>query len=64
MRTLQNYVPRTQPQPERAVVTDATLNAILERLDTLNRNFDEFARVYLNAKFPHGRATDRWARRW
>lgn len=29
----------------------------------LARNFDEFAAVYLNAKFPHGKPTDQWGRR-
>ena len=35
---------------------------MLEALERLERRFDEFARVYLNGKFPHGRPTDRWRR--
>ena len=27
------------------------------------RLFNEFAAAYLNARFPHGRATDRWRQR-
>jgi hypothetical protein len=29
----------------------------------LRKLLDEFVGVFLNAKFPYGRATDRWARR-
>jgi len=38
------------------------LRAHTARLDALTAMFDEFFRAYLRAKFPHGKATDRWAR--
>ncbi len=38
----------------------ARIAAALERLE---RRFDEFARVFLEARFPFGQPTDRWARR-
>ena len=41
----------------------AELRAMRTELTTLRRLFDEFAGVFLNAKFPYGQATDRWARR-
>ena len=43
----------TAEQAERLITT----------VEQLVRRFDEFARVYLDAKFPHGRALDRWGRR-
>lgn len=36
------------------------LRAIRLELNALRRLFDRFAGVYLNAKFPHGRPTDKW----
>jgi hypothetical protein len=33
------------------------------RLDRLERLLNEAIGAYLNARFPYGRATDRWARR-
>jgi hypothetical protein len=39
------------------------LKAIRRELAAILRLFDHFADVFLNAKFRHGKATDRWARR-
>jgi hypothetical protein len=39
------------------------LRAIRAEQAQLRRIFDHFADVLLNAKFPFGKATDRWARR-
>jgi hypothetical protein len=33
------------------------------RAARLERRFDEFARIFLEARFPHGQPDDRWARR-
>ena len=35
---------------------------ILAALERLERRFDEFARVYINACFPYGKPVDRWSR--
>ena len=35
---------------------------IAESLERLERRLDEFFKVVLDAKFPHGRPTDRWRR--
>jgi hypothetical protein len=40
-----------------------TLRAILVEQRRFNNLVDEFAGVFLNAKFPYGRPTDRWWRR-
>lgn len=40
----------------------AEMRAAREENATLRRLFDAFAGTFLNAKFPYGRATDRWAR--
>jgi hypothetical protein len=42
---------------------DERLERIIRALERLERRFDEFAGTYLNARFPFGKATDRWARR-
>ena len=40
------------------------LEQITIAIDRLTRRFDEFARAFLNAKFPYGDGhTDRWSRR-
>ena len=36
---------------------------IAESLERLERRLDEFFKVVLDARFPHGRGTDRWAGR-
>jgi hypothetical protein len=36
---------------------------IAESMERLERRLDEFFKVFLDAKFPHGRGTDRWAGR-
>lgn len=41
---------------------DERLDRILRALERLERRFDEFAGVYLRAKFPFGKPTDRWRR--
>jgi hypothetical protein len=46
-----------------ALTETELLTQILERLERLNDRFDDFAGVFLNAKFPYGKATDRWGRR-
>lgn len=48
------------PEPE---PTAAQLRKIAASLERLERRFDEFARVYLNARFPYGKPEDRWRRR-
>jgi hypothetical protein len=56
---------RTNPPPPRRT-EDATLvelRAIRKILDGFTQRFDEFARVYLDAKFPYGKPWDRWGRR-
>jgi hypothetical protein len=42
---------------------DRRLEGVDRRLDQIERHVDEFAGAYLNAKFPYGRGTDRWAGR-
>jgi hypothetical protein len=49
----------TRPPTRRA----ATLQDVCDAIERLDKKFDEFARVFLNAKFPYGKPTDRWARR-
>jgi hypothetical protein len=39
------------------------LRDVCDAIERLDAKFDEFARVFLNAKFPHGKPTDRWGRR-
>jgi hypothetical protein len=39
------------------------LRRIRLAIERLDQHFDEFAGVFLNAKFPYGKPTDRWARR-
>jgi hypothetical protein len=40
----------------------AELRAIRERLEAIYELLDEFVRVFLHAKFPYGKPTDRWER--
>jgi hypothetical protein len=42
---------------------DEEMRLMRAEVAALRRLFDEFAGVYLNAKFPYGRPTDRWWRR-
>ena len=55
---------RIEPEPRRTTDFDHTallrIEASLKRIEKL---FDEFAGVLLNARFPYGKPTDRWARR-
>jgi hypothetical protein len=37
-----------------------TLRRIEQQNAERDRRFDEFARTFLNAKFPYGKAEDRW----
>jgi|tagenome__1003787_1003787.scaffolds.fasta_scaffold15879414_2 hypothetical protein len=39
------------------------LTRIAARLERLERRLDEFFTVFLNARFPYGKPTDRWRRR-
>jgi hypothetical protein len=36
------------------------IRALRQELRATRRLFDEFAKVYLNARFPYGKPTDRW----
>jgi hypothetical protein len=40
----------------------AAVERIERRLECQDRRLDEFFRVYLNARFPYGKPTDRWGR--
>jgi hypothetical protein len=61
----------TQRIPPRAPVRNPSahdellteVRGIREECRALKRLFYEFARVYLAAKFPYGKPTDRWGRR-
>ena len=46
----------------KTITQTQALAAILAALQRLERRFDEFAKVYLDARFPHGKPTDRWGR--
>jgi len=53
---------RTQcAQPPRTTVD--LLERIAQCLEAIDSKVDEFAGALLNAKFPYGQPTDRWARR-
>ena len=39
------------------------LERLITAVEQLVQRFDEFARAYLNARFPYGKPTDRWRRR-
>lgn len=39
----------------------AALEGLRRDVTALSRRLDEFADAFLNAKFPYGRATDRWS---
>jgi hypothetical protein len=49
-----------QTQPDQQ---PATLREVCDAIERLDEKLDEFFRVLLNAKFPYGKPTDRWARR-
>jgi hypothetical protein len=50
--------------PRQAAASESQQLARIEaRLASLERMLHEFCGVLLNAKFPYGRGTDRWARR-
>jgi hypothetical protein len=49
-------------QPNRNAEQEAAIR-IAESLERLERRLDEFLKIVLDAKFPHGRGTDRWAGR-
>ncbi len=51
-----------QPAPSADPLYLATLTRLERRLARLERRLDEGIGAFLNAKFPHGQATDRWAR--
>jgi hypothetical protein len=54
---------RALEQTEPSATPTELLARILERLERLDDRLEDFARVHLNARFPYGRPTDRWARR-
>jgi hypothetical protein len=56
-------IARTERWAQPATPEDQQLARIEASLKRLERLFDEFAGVFLNAKFPYGKPTDRWARR-
>ena len=60
--TIKSYTNRGDRPPKNPEAIEV-LKEILDRLERLDDRFDEFAGTFLNAKFPHGKATDRWARR-
>ena len=41
----------------------ATIADLLREVAAMRRQLDEFFGVYLNARFPYGKPSDRWARR-
>lgn len=53
---------RQRPPAESSILLDE-LRALRAEICSLRRVFDDFARVYLNARFPYGKPTDRWGRR-
>jgi hypothetical protein len=54
---------RALEQPPKPSTDHELMAEIRDSIERLNDRFDEFARVFLNAKFPHGKPVDRWARR-
>jgi hypothetical protein len=52
---------QSRPKTDSAVLNE--LQALRSELSALRRIFDEFAGTLLNARFPYGKPTDRWARR-
>jgi len=55
--------PDRGPSPDVSMTLLAELRAMRAELGALRRLFDQFAGAFLNAKFPYGKPTDRWARR-
>lgn len=53
---------RQRSEPSTTAEMLIELRAMRREQVAFRRFFDEFARAFLNAKFPHGKATDRWAR--
>ena len=47
---------------ERKQLDPEQIERLIQAIERFEKRFDEFAAAYLNAKFPHGRATDRWGR--
>jgi hypothetical protein len=47
-------------QPKRNTEQEAAIR-IAESLERLERRLDEFFKIVLDAKFPYGQGTDRWA---
>lgn len=59
MQTMRTVAPRdARCEPERRAAADD----VLAEIKALRRDFNEFARAYLNARFPYGKPTDRWSR--
>lgn len=57
-----NSATRERP-PMHSDAVLAELRAIRREQADLRALFDQFAGAFLNAKFPFGKPTDRWARR-
>jgi hypothetical protein len=60
--TNMNEKTRTSYDTRPPVQRPTTLQDVCNAIERLDEKFDEFARVFLNAKFPHGKPTERWAR--
>jgi len=54
---------RTITQGEALAAIIEALNTIIEQNRRSDERFDEFTKTYLDARFPYGKATDRWGRR-
>jgi hypothetical protein len=54
---------KTITQAEMFAALQATLDRIAEQGERLETRLDEFFKTYLDARFPHGKPTDRWGRR-
>lgn len=54
---------KAQEEDERRDHVVDELRAIRRDLAGLRKILDDFAGAYLNARFPYGKPSDRWARR-
>ena len=53
---------KTITQGEALAAIIQALNTIIEQNQRSERRFHEFAKTYLDARFPYGKGTDRWSR--
>ena len=63
METVRRNAEDGQPRPSVNGELLAELRAIRREQSLLRQLLNEFCGEFLNARFPYGRATDRWARR-